>query len=233
MVGLVAAALVLGLALFGADVLADVPEAACAGVLFFVAGRILRVGLIVQIARQSRPEFTLVLLTALAVALLPIESGVAIGIGLSLLHGIWMTTRSHLVEFGRIPGTTIWWPPGSGQPLTALPGILVVGFPAPLLFANASGFQQELLDRLATQKPTLVILAASGIAAIDYTAAQALLAVARACEAQGATLAIARVESARAREALDRFGVARKIGEERIFHSVDQAVARLGGGVHR
>lgn len=227
--GLAAAALVLGLALFGADVLADVPEAAFAGVLFFIAGRIVRVGLIAQIARQSPQEFALVLLTALAVALLPIESGVAIGIGLSLLHGIWMTTRSHLVEFGRITGTTIWWPPGSGQPLTTLPGILVAGFPAPLLFANASGFQQELVDRLAAQKPRLVVLEASGIAAIDYTAAQSLLAVARACEAQGAAFAIARVESARAREALERFGIIRAIGEDRIFHSVDEAVTRLGG----
>lgn len=228
-VGLVAAALVLGLALFGTDLLADVPEAAFAGVLFFVAGRILRIGLIMQIARQSRPEFALVLLTALAVALLPIESGVAIGIGLSLLHGIWMTTRSHLVEFGRISGTTVWWPPEQDRPLATLPGILVTGFPAPLLFANALGFQQELLDRLVQQKPRLLVLEASGIAAIDYTAAQALLAVAEACETQGTVFAIARVESVRARAALDRFGVVTAIGEDRIFHSVDQAVTRWGG----
>lgn len=225
--GLVAAALVLGLALFGTGILARVPEAAFAGVLLFVAGRILRTGLIVQIARQSMPEFALVLLTALAVAVLPIESGVAIGIALSLLHGIWMTTRSHLVEFGRIPGTTVWWPPGQGEPLATLPGVLVVSFPAPLLFANASGFQQELLDRLARQTPKLLILEASGIAAIDYTAAQSLLAVAKACEVQGATFAIARVESDRAREAMDRFGIVSAIGEGRIFHSVDEAVTRL------
>ncbi|MDX3805331.1 SulP family inorganic anion transporter [Bosea thiooxidans] len=225
--GLVAAALVLGLALFGTGILAHVPDAAFAGVLLFVAGRILRTGLIVQIARQSMPEFALVLLTALAVAVLPIESGVAIGIALSLLHGIWMTTRSHLVEFGRIPGTTVWWPPGQEEPLATLPGVLVVSFPAPLLFANASGFQQELLDRLARQTPKLLILEASGIAAIDYTAAQSLLAVAKACEAQGATFAIARVESDRAREAMDRFGIVSAIGEGRIFHSVDEAVTRL------
>lgn len=227
--GLVAAGLVLGLALFGADSLADVPEAAFAGVLFFVAGRILRLSLIARIARQSRPEFALVLLTALAVALLPIESGVAIGIGLSLLHGIWMTTRSHLVELGRIPGTTVWWPPEQGKSLTTLPGVLVAGFPAPLLFANALGFQQELLDRLAQQKPRLLVLEASGIAAIDYTAAQALLAVAQACEAQGTVFAIARVESVRARAALERFGIVQAIGEDRIFHSVEQAVIQLAG----
>jgi len=228
-VGLVAAGLVLGLALFGTDLLADVPEAAFAGVLLFVAGRILRIGLILRIARQSRPEFALVLLTALAVALLPIESGVAIGIGLSLLHGIWMTTRSHLVELGRIPGTTVWWPPEQGKPPATLPGILVAGFPAPLLFANALGFQQELLDRLAQRKPKLLVLEGSGIAAIDYTAAQALLAVAEACDAQGTVFAIARVESVRARAALDRFGIVSAIGEDRIFHSVDQAVTRWGG----
>jgi MFS superfamily sulfate permease-like transporter len=86
-----------------------------------------------------------------------------------------------------------------------------------------------LLDRLAQRKPKLLVLEGSGIAAIDYTAAQALLAVAEACDAQGTVFAIARVESVRARAALDRFGIVSAIGEDRIFHSVDQAVTRWGG----
>ena len=41
---------------------------------------------------------------------LPIEQGVAVGVLLSVLHGVWTTTRARTVEFERIPGTSVWWP---------------------------------------------------------------------------------------------------------------------------
>ena len=108
--GLFAAAIVLALLAFGATLLQHVPEAALGGVLLFVALRIIRVGQIVAIYRQSFGEFLLIVATAAAIIVLPIEQGVAVGIALSLLHGIWSTTRARLVQFERVPDTTIWWP---------------------------------------------------------------------------------------------------------------------------
>lgn len=224
---LLAAAIVLALALAGGSLLAKVPQAALAGVLLFVAQRIFRLGTIRAIARQATAEFGLIVLTALGIILLPIEAGVAIGIGISLLHGVWMTTRSRPIEFGKIAGTTIWWPPEEGRPLDPVPDVLVVGFQAPLLFANATSFRQAMLALLASRRPAILVLEAGGIAAIDYTAAQALGDVVRACRAQGTAFAIARLESVRAREALQRLGVMAEIGTDRLFHSVEEAVTTL------
>ena len=95
---LAAAAIVLLLVLLGGALLAHVPEAALAGILLFVAQRIVRLGTIVKLVRQAPVEFLLVLLTAAAVIVLPIQTGVAIGISLSLLHGLSMTTRTRPVE---------------------------------------------------------------------------------------------------------------------------------------
>src|SRR5881227_2997318 len=103
---LFAAAIVLALLAFGATLLQHVPEAALGGVLLFVALRIIRVRQIVTIYRQSPGEFLLVAATAAAIIVLPIEQGVAVGIGLSLLHGIWSTTRARLVPFEHVAGTT-------------------------------------------------------------------------------------------------------------------------------
>ncbi|WP_216072675.1 hypothetical protein, partial [Acinetobacter baumannii] len=69
-------------------------EAALAGVLLFVAQRIFRFTTMVTIARQAPAEFALILLTAAAIIVLPIQTGVAIGVGLSLLHGVWMTIET-------------------------------------------------------------------------------------------------------------------------------------------
>ena len=93
---LVAAAIVLALLAFGGSLLHHVPQAALGGVLLFVAMRIIRVSQIVAISRQSLGELLLVVATAAAIIVLPIEQGVAIGITLSLLHGIWSTTRARV-----------------------------------------------------------------------------------------------------------------------------------------
>ena len=73
----------------------------------------------------------------LALLVLPIQQGVAIGVILSLLHGVWTTTRARLVEFERIPGTSIWWPASALQHGERAPGVRVVGLQAPLSFLNA------------------------------------------------------------------------------------------------
>src|SRR5205085_5672285 len=121
--GLFAAALVLALLAFGATLLRHVPDAALGGVLLFVALRIIRLRQIVKIYRQSLGEFLLVVATAAAIIVLPIEQGVAVGIGLSLLHGIWSTTRARLVTFEHLPDTTIWWPANPHLPGEQSPGI--------------------------------------------------------------------------------------------------------------
>ena len=68
------------------------------------------------------------------------------------------------------------------------------------------------------------MLEAHGIAEIDYTAAQALREVIEDCRGRGIDFAIARLESARARRSLERFGVLDLLGPDRVFLSVAQAL---------
>src|SRR4051794_35375999 len=159
---LFAAAIVLALLAFGATLLPHVPEAALGGVLLFVALRIIRLRQIVTIYRQSLGEFLLVVATAAAIIVLPIEQGVAVGIALSLLHGIWTTTRAGLVEFEHVKGTTIWWPANRDIAGERDPEVAVVGLQAPLSFLNATNFRNELLRILkgSTPTPKLLVLEA-------------------------------------------------------------------------
>jgi len=223
---LAAAAIVLLLVLWGGALLAHVPEAALAGILLFVAQRIVRIGTIVKLVRQAPVEFLLVLLTAAAVIVLPIQTGVAIGISLSLLHGLSMTTRTQPVELQKIPGTTIWWPPGNSEQGSRQEGVVVIAFNAPLLFANAETFKRGMIDTIDAhdRPPFLVVLEASGIADIDFTAAEALTEVISYCRAANIRFAVARLESVRAKKALDRYGVLARLRPDHLFHSVDEAV---------
>jgi MFS superfamily sulfate permease-like transporter len=227
--GLVCAALVLALSGFGAGLLTHVPHAALAGVLLFIAQRIVRVGVFIDVWRRSFAEFVLIVATAAAILFLPIQQGVAIGIILSLLHGTWTTTRARTVEFARIPGTTIWWPKTSaGKGGETIPGVLVIAPQAPLSFLNAYEFQHAIERLTAARAPLrLVVIEADSIVEIDYTAAQVMTASIARLRKAGIALAFARLESVRAQEALARFGLEGLIGPDHLFHSVEEAVRAL------
>ena len=186
-----------------------------------------------DIFAQSRSEFLLVIVTLFAVVLLPVQTGVALAIMLSLIHGVWTTTQTDLQTFERIPGETVWWPRHPAIPGESLEGVDVVGFQAPLSFLNADRFQREL--REAADKPDvkLIVFEASSVDDIDYTAAKAFAEAIKACHDKGVDFAIARLEFVRARAALTAYGLLDALarpgvdGEARLFHSVDQATRSL------
>src|SRR6202011_4919512 len=126
--GLGAVGIVIALLAFGASLLSQLPNAALGGVLLFVALRIIRISQIVAIYRQSFGEFLLIISTAAAIIVLPIEEGVGIGIALCLLHGIWSTTRARVLVYERVPGTSIWWPSSPNIPGEREPNVIVAGF---------------------------------------------------------------------------------------------------------
>jgi SulP family sulfate permease len=226
--GLFAAAIVLALLAFGTALLRHVPDAALGGILLFVALRIIRVKQIATIFRQSLPEFLLILATAALIIVLPIQQGAALGITLSLLNGIWSTTRAKLVTFERVPGTTIWWPASPHMAGERLLGVAVVGMQAPLSFLNAPTFRTDVMKVVKQDRPKLLVLEASGIVEVDFTAAQILLDIFKACREEGVTVAIARLESVRAQHAFERFKLFDALSRDHVFHSVDEAVRVLG-----
>ncbi len=228
--GLAAAAIVLALLAFGTGLLQHVPDAALGGILLFVALRIIRVKQIALIYRQSIWEFALILATAACIIALPIQQGAALGIILSLVHGIWSTTRAKLTTFERVPGTTIWWPASPHPEMKGerMSRVAVVGQQAPLSFLNAPNFRSEVTKVLNDEKPKLLVLEASGMVEIDFTAAQVLIDLFRECSDRGVTVALARLELVRAQDAFERFGIYEILPRDHVFHSVDEAVRKLG-----
>ena len=239
---LVAFAIVLLLVGFGTGLLAHVPDAALGGMLLFVAQRIFRWQVFVDVYRRAAGEFALILATMIAIVVLPIQTGVVVGIFLSLLHGVFIITRARPIELERVAGTTIWWPPHRSLKGERRDGVVVMAFQAPLSFLNAYEFRRGILDAVAPSPPSpaggggsarktgtvrLFVLEAGGIAAIDYTASAVLADVIRHCRAAGTDVAVARLESVRAQEALDCFGVTALLGEDHVFHSVEEAVRTL------
>jgi MFS superfamily sulfate permease-like transporter len=75
--------------------------------------------------------------------------------------------------------------------------------------------------------PRLLVLEASGMLEIDFTAAQELRDLFRESRTQGVTVAVARLESLRAQDAFERFGLFDVLPRDRLFRSVEEAVRAL------
>ncbi|MDR3511540.1 MAG: SulP family inorganic anion transporter [Caulobacteraceae bacterium] len=226
---LLAALAVLLLAAFGTGLLSRVPTAALAGVLLFVAQRIFHARTFADILRRTRGEFALALMTTVLIFALPIQTGVAIGIFLSLAHGVFTITRVRPIPFERVPETTVWWPASSGGRGEQEPGVLVMGFQAPLSFLNANDFRKGMLAAIegARGAARLVVLEASSVVEIDFTASGVLNAVVTAARDAGMDFAVARLESVRAQAAFDRFGLTDRLGRDHLFRSVEEAIRVL------
>ncbi len=199
--GLFAVILVAAFLLLAPGLLAHVPEAALAGLLLFVAQRIFNLRMMRTIARESGAEFLLLLLTMAAIVVLPIQTGVGVGIALSLLHGVWNIIQTRAVIFELIPGTTIWWPKSPNFGGETRPGLVVVGFQAPLFFLNAETFRVSLDQAVKSATPPVraIVLEASSMVELDFSGAQALSALIQGWKAQGTLFYVARLESLRAR----------------------------------
>jgi MFS superfamily sulfate permease-like transporter len=81
---------------------------------------------------------------------------------------------------------------------------------------------------MASQIPMMLVLEASVILELDFTAAQALLELIGECRKQNVALAVARLESTRAQAAFERFGVYDTLPKDNVFRSVDEAIRSLG-----
>ena len=227
--GLLSAAVALGILLFGGRLLAHVPSAALAGLLLFIAIRLVHVGVIADVWRQSPAEFLLIVVTALAILALPIEEGVGVGVLLSVLHGVWTTTRAQAVEFERIPGTSIWWPRDANTRGEFVPAVRVVALQAPLSFLNAYNFRRAI-ERFASQDPPpkLIVIEANALVEIDYTGATVLSELIGQLRGRGVDVAVARLEFVRAQESFARLGLFALIGRDHVFRSVQEAIDALG-----
>ncbi len=229
--GLLAAAATLAL-IPASGLLHDVPEAALAGILLFIATRIVRVGELRAIARFDRVEFALAMTTMLTVALLGVEQGIAVAVALAILDRTRISARPQMHVLGRVPDTTSWTPVGGPEGATEVPRVLVVLFATPLWYANAVHFRAQVRAAIAHARggqPRALVLDALGMTDIDYTGMQALREALDELDAAGIEFAIARA-GGRVRAELRRADLLpRRIPEERLFPDVDAAVLALEG----
>jgi sulfate permease, SulP family len=218
------AALVIALASPLANELRQVPLATLAAILLFIASRLVRVGDLKAIARFSRVEVGLAVVTALVVAFVGVEQGIALAVILAAFDRARHSARPRLIELGRVPGSTSWAPVHGSQHTAAVPGVRVVMFAGPLYFANAGEFRSLITKAaLGDHSGEALVLDAAGMGDIDYTGSSILREVVRNLQARKITVVIARA-GPEVIANLRQSGILELLGDSRIYETVDEAV---------
>jgi MFS superfamily sulfate permease-like transporter len=227
--GFIAVALLALLLAFFARATTDLPQAALAGVLIFVALRLFRWRTMRDIARKSRREIQLVIAGALLVIVLPIQTGMLLAIVLSLAHGVSLVMRPPATQLFRVRDSTVWWPPTGEHQLVDDPGIVVFAPAAPVNFTNAQYIRDRLfaLVTRARSPVRLLIIEASGMSDVDYTGSQMLQRAIGELRARGTDVALARLIGPHAQSAAQRSGLIDALGGDHVFLSVQAAIVAL------
>jgi sulfate permease, SulP family len=214
--------------LFLTPLFAPLPKSALAGVIIVVAFGLLEPVAFRDLARVDHRELGLALLTAAIVVAVGMIAGVVVTVLVSLFLVAIRATQPSRAFLVRVPGTDSFRGVDSVADGTAVPGLVVYRFDAPLFFANAQLLVDDIEAAVAEGAAPLpvrwVVIDAESIGDVDSSGAGALADLADGLGERGITLAFARLKSA-VSDYLARAGVLEKVGVEHVYLEVDDAVA--------
>jgi MFS superfamily sulfate permease-like transporter len=214
---LVAAGTIAVVMLFFTDLLAYLPNAALAGIVANAVLSLIEVHEFRELWRMRRSEFWIATVCLLSVLALGPLRAVMIAFLLSVIDVIRRASHPETSALMEAPDGSHFLPAEAGQ-ASATSGLMVYRFGAPLYFANATLFLDDV-ERLVTQSPTTVrwfVLDAQAIVDVDTTGAGVLRQVITMLKKRNITIVVSRADKA-FRSWLERYGLIELIDQSRFY----------------
>jgi sulfate permease, SulP family len=177
-----------------------------------------------RLARVQPFDFWVAMLAIVATLLVGVLAGVVIGVALSLLWLIAVTTHPNLPQLGRQPGTQVYRDISAHPDDVRVPDLVVIRVDSGLFFATADALEDRIRDLVhGRSELTGLVLDAAGMNFVDSQGSAKLAEVLQLTQEAGLDLRLARVSST-VMTVLERDGVLDRIGREHVHGNVDEAV---------
>jgi len=228
LMGVVSGAVLLTIAVL-AGLFEWLPEPTLAAIIIVAVAGMIDPAEIRRLWAARSIDVVLALGALLGVLLLDILGGVVVGVVLSLVLVIHRLDNPHVAILGSNEDATSYRDLAENPGYTAVPGVLVYRFDAPLIFTNADFFKDDLTERLRAAEPPYeqVVLDFEAVYEIDTTGLDALLQVKELLDDDSIRLDLARVK-ADPRLLLDRMEATERLGPDHLHPTIHDAIAARG-----
>ncbi len=203
----------------------NLPQTALAAIVLTACLSLVDVEGLVRLWRLRRSEFVLSIVALAGVALIGVVQGIFVAVALAVGAFVWRAWRPYSATLGRVDGVKgyhdITRYPDARRP----DGLVLFRWDAPLFFANAGMFRDEV-EAAVAEAPTptrWVVVAAEPVTDIDMTAADTLAELIAALESTGVSLRFAELKDP-VKDRLRRYGLVESLGPEAFFPTVGAAV---------
>jgi MFS superfamily sulfate permease-like transporter len=223
--GVLGATLIILMIVFVPGLFRNLPQPALAAVVITAALSLSDLPGTARLWRQRKAEFWLSIAAFLGVALLGVLPGIGIAVGLSILNVFRRAWWPYETVLGQVDGLAGYHDVHSYPDARHLPGLEIMRFDAPLIFANAKTFRNEVRALAgADPPPRWIVIAAEPVTDVDTTAADMLEELDEALNGAGISLVFAELKDP-VRRKIERYGLDHTIDPAHYFPTVDDAVA--------
>jgi high affinity sulfate transporter 1 len=212
--------------LFLAPLFSELPEAVLGAIIIqAVVMGMMDVPEMKRLYEVKRFEFWVAMAALLGVMTFGILQGVFIGVGLSLLWLIGVSSLPSVPELGRKKGTHAFHDLNTHPDGETYPGLAIVRFDGGLFFVNSGALADHIREIVIREEPGLngVILSMEGVDFIDAEGTDTIKAIADAGRQRNIDLHLARVKP-QVTEVLKRDGILDVMPREHFHSDIASAV---------
>ena len=210
------------------------PKVLLAVIIIVSVSGLFKYGQMKQLYRQNKREFYILLITFTLTLILGVQSGLLMGVSLSVLMMIYNTTSPHMTELGSIQNGRLYRNINRFTDAKQRDDVLIFRFDAPLYFANKDYFVSALyrwIKQRDMKTLRCVILDAETIGSIDSTALIMLHQVVKNLEAQGIQFFITNPIGP-VRDTIKASMLSDYMTEKTMFITISDAIIYLDKGVN-
>jgi MFS superfamily sulfate permease-like transporter len=204
--------------------LKNLPQPALAAVVIAASLSLADVPAILRLWRQRKAEAWLAVIAFLAVTLLGVLPGIAIAVAFSILNVFRRTWWPYQAILGDTPHLPGFHDVANHPNAVTTPGLVLFRFDAPLIFANARTFREQVTELAEGSDVRWIVIAAEPITDVDTTAADMLEELDEWLNAHGISLVFAEMKDP-VRSKVTRYELTRTIDPTHFYPTIQAAVA--------
>jgi MFS superfamily sulfate permease-like transporter len=214
------------LLLFLNSLLSDLPQTALAAVVIVAALSLMDLAILRRYMRVRRSAFGVSLVATAGVMLLGVLQGIVVAVALAILLFFRRSWWPHGAVLGRADAVEGWHDLGTYPDAEQIPGVVVYRWEAPLFFANAGSFREQIRKLARERNPEWIVLQCEAVTDVDVTAAEMLEQLDNELNAAGIHLAFAELRS-RLQDLTLRYGLMETLDREHFYPTLEAALEAI------